>query len=724
MIDRLTIERIKESADIVDVVSEFVSLKRSGSNYKGLCPFHSDRNPSFYVSPSRGTCKCFTCGEGGDAVGFLMKHEQLSYPEALRWLAKRYNIEIQERELTDDQRKEQSEREGIFIVNKWTADYYHDILLNDVDGRAVGLQYFRQRGFRDDIVKRFQLGFATTDRYAMPRKAKEKGYSLEYLEKSGTCFKDNKGELVDRFSGRAIFPWIGVSGNVVAFGGRVLDARTKGVNQKYVNSPDSPIYHKDHELYGIFQAKRAIGKEDCVYMVEGYTDVISMHQCGIENVVANSGTALSVHQIRLLHRFTSNIVLLYDGDDAGIHAALRGTDILLADGMNVKVLLFPDGDDPDSFAKKHNAEDFRKYIAEHQTDFIEFKTRVLLQGVTDPVKRSEAINSIVKSVSMIPDPIMRATYIKDCSSRLGINEHTLITTMNNHIRDYRDEKRKEEERERNQSQQQAFKQDYRSTGQQPGQPPLTSQQAKYDDMPPPDAFLPPEAFGEPSAPVGPSANAPVNQTTNVPGTSATTIGASSSVVSVDLSRGSSSQPVQNKPNTKAMDVQTMLLQAIVLYGERIIFENVELEDGSVRNINVAQYVHLDFAADELSFRNPVYNQMLLEAVEHSDDEGFKAENYFRMHHDYNISSLAVSVVIEQVPLMKSFEIKYDMSALREHIIHIVNDFRWEYVNERIAAVRTEMALNSFDKDKYLSLIAEFQNLQKIRVEFARRTGRN
>lgn len=723
MIDRLTIERIKESADIVDVVSEFVSLKRSGSNYKGLCPFHSDRNPSFYVSPSRGTCKCFTCGEGGDAVGFLMKHEQLSYPEALRWLAKRYNIEIQERELTDDQRKEQSEREGIFIVNKWTADYYHDILLNDVDGRAVGLQYFRQRGFRDDIVKRFQLGFATTDRYAMPRTAKEKGYSLEYLEKSGTCFKDNKGELVDRFSGRAIFPWIGVSGNVVAFGGRVLDARTKGVNQKYVNSPDSPIYHKDHELYGIFQAKRAIGKEDCVYMVEGYTDVISMHQCGIENVVANSGTALSVHQIRLLHRFTSNIVLLYDGDDAGIHAALRGTDMLLADGMNVKVLLFPDGDDPDSFAKKHNAEDFRKYIAEHQTDFIEFKTRVLLQGVTDPVKRSEAINSIVKSVSMIPDPIMRATYIKDCSSRLGINEHTLITTMNNHIRDYRDEKRKEEERERNQSQQQVIRQDYHSTGQQPGQP----------SVPPPDAFLPPEAFGEPSAPIENTTNAPGAPSVNgygAPTTNGSGVSSSNTPIvttsSADMSAGRtpSPQPVEKKPNAKAMDVQTMLLQAIVLFGERIIFENVELEDGTVRNINVAQYVHLDFAADELSFRNPVYNQMLTEAVEHSDDEGFKAETYFRMHHDYNISSLAVNVVIEQVPLMKSFEIKYDMSALREHIIHIVNDFRWEYVNERIAAVRTEMALNSSDKEKYLSLIAEFQNLQKLRVDFARRTGRN
>ena len=446
MIDRLTIERIKEAADIVDVVSEFVSLKRSGSNYKGLCPFHNDRTPSFYVSPTRGTCHCFTCGEGGDSVGFLMKHEQLTYPEALRWLANRYGIEIEEKQLTDEQRKQQTEREGMFIVNNWAADYYTDILHNDVDGRAVGMQYFRQRGFRDDIINKFRLGFSPADRYAMPRKAKEKGYNLNFLEQTGLCYKDNKGELVDRFSGRAMFPWISVSGNVVAFGGRVLDQRTKGVNQKYVNSPDSPIYHKDHELYGIYQAKKAIGKEDFVFMVEGYTDVISMHQCGIENVVANSGTALSVHQIHLLHRFTSNIVLLYDGDDAGIHAALRGTDMLLAEGMNVKVLLLPDGDDPDSFARKHTADDFRKYVEEHQTDFIEFKTRVLLQGVTDPIKRSEAINSIVKSVSMITDPIVRATYIKECSSRLGLNEQLLLTTMNNFIRAYREEKRKEEER--------------------------------------------------------------------------------------------------------------------------------------------------------------------------------------------------------------------------------------------------------------------------------------
>ena len=447
-IDRLTIERIKEAADIVDVVSEFVTLKRAGSKYKGLCPFHNDSNPSFYVTPSLGICHCFTCGEGGDSVGFIMKHEQMSYVEALRWLANRYGIEIKETELTDEQRREKTEREAMFVVNNWAAEYYSDILYNDVDGRAVGLQYFRQRGFRDDIIKKFRLGFSPADKHAMPKTAKEKGYNLEIMEKASLCYKDSKGEMVDRFSGRAMFPWIGVSGNVVAFGGRVLDSRTKGVSQKYVNSSESPIYKKERELYGLFQAKKAIGAEDCVYMVEGYTDVISMHQCGIENVVANSGTALSKHQIHLLHRFTSNIVLLYDGDAAGIKAALRGTDMLLSEGMNVKVLLLPDGDDPDSFARKHNADYFKQYVEEHKTDFIEFKTRVLMEGQTDPIKRSEAINSIVKSVSVISDPIVRATYIKDCSVRLGINEQTLIVQMNNFIRANREEKRKEEERER------------------------------------------------------------------------------------------------------------------------------------------------------------------------------------------------------------------------------------------------------------------------------------
>lgn len=455
MIDRPTIAKIMDATKIEEVVSEFVTLKKRGINYVGLCPFHNDSNPSFSVSPTRGICHCFTCGKGGNAINFLMELEQMTYPDALRWLAKKYKIEIQERELTNEEKQRESERESMFIVNDWAAKYFQDILLHDVDGIAIGMAYFRGRGFRDDIIRKFQLGFALPKRTALAEAAKAAGYNPKYLVDTGLCFKVDKDEagnksgedkVLDRFSGRAIFPWFSVSGKVVAFGGRVLDSRTKGISQKYVNSPDSVIYHKDRELYGLYQAKKAIAKEDCVFMVEGYTDVISMHQCGIENVVANSGTALSVHQIRLLHRFTSNIVLLYDGDNAGIHAALRGTDMLLEEEMNVKVLFLPDGNDPDSFARSHSAEDFRRYIQENQTDFIQFKTDILLRGVTDPVKRSQAINSIVESISKIKNQITRASYITDCSHRLGVNEAIIVNALNNFVRNGMSEQVKAERR--------------------------------------------------------------------------------------------------------------------------------------------------------------------------------------------------------------------------------------------------------------------------------------
>ena len=438
MIDRLTVEKIKDAANIVDVVSEFVSLRRSGANYKGLCPFHNERTPSFFVSPSRGICHCFSCGRGGTPINFIMEHEQMTYVEALRWLARKYNIEIKERELTDKERQEQSERDSMFIVNEWAADYFKQILLESEGGNSIGLQYFRSRGFRDDIISKFHLGYDVQDRHQLAREAQAKGYQLDFLLKTGICYKNDRSEYIDRYSGRVIFPWLSVSGKIVGFGGRLLDSRTKGVAQKYVNSPDSEIYHKDQLLYGIYQAKKAISREDRVYMVEGYTDVISMHQCGIENVVANSGTALSVHQIRMLHRFTSNITLLYDGDAAGIHAALRGTDMILAEGMNIKVLVLPDGDDPDSFARKHSSADFKQYIEDHQVDFIQFKTNLMLNGVTDPAKRSEAINSIVQSIAVVPNQILRDTYIHDCAQRLNIAESTLINTMNKLIREAQD----------------------------------------------------------------------------------------------------------------------------------------------------------------------------------------------------------------------------------------------------------------------------------------------
>ena len=465
MIDRLTVEKIKDAANIVDVVSEFVTLKKSGANYKGLCPFHNEKTPSFMVSPARGTCHCFGCGKGGNAISFIMEHEQMTYPEALRWLAKKYNIEIQERELSAEEKAEQTARESMFIINEWTASYFEKLLHEHPDGQAIGLQYFRSRGFRDDIIKKFRLGFDINDRFALAATATKEKYNPEYLLKVGLCYKNDHGELIDRFAGRVMFPWVGVSGKIVAFGGRKLDAATKGVQQKYVNSPDSEIYHKDRELYGIYQGKKAIAKEDCVYMVEGYTDVLSLHQCGIENVVANSGTALSIHQIHTLHRFTSNIVLLYDGDAAGIHAAMRGTDMLLSEGMNLKVLLLPDNDYPDSFARKHTADEFRAYIKEHQTDFIEFKTKLLLQNETDPQKRADGIGSIVNSISLIPNQILRDTYIHTCAQRLLISENTLINQMNKYIRD---------RKEAGKTTQQAEPQQTESPTPQPQQPTLQS----------------------------------------------------------------------------------------------------------------------------------------------------------------------------------------------------------------------------------------------------------
>ena len=656
MIDRATVDRIIDAANIVDVVSEFVTLKKSGANYKGLCPFHNERTPSFYVSPARNICKCFSCGQGGTPVGFLMAHEQMTYPEALRWLAKKYNIEIQERELSNEEKEAESKRESMFIVNEWAANYFEDLLHNNVDGIAIGMQYFRSRGIRDDIIRKFRLGYDLSDRYALPKEAQRKGYQSEFLLSTGLCYsKDNRvnegieeredttpaqGTLVDRFAGRVIFPWLSISGKVVAFGGRKLDQATKGVQQKYVNSPDSEIYHKEQNLYGIYQAKKAIAKENCVYMVEGYTDVISMHQCGIENVVANSGTALSNHQIRMLHRFTQNIVLLYDGDEAGIHAALRGTDMLLSEGMNVKVLLFPDGDDPDSFARKHTADDFRRYIEEHQTDFIQFKSDVLLKGVTDPIKRSEAINSIIKSISVITDQITRATYITDCSHRLGINEATLIATMNRMIRGEKEQKEK-------------------ATSNQPSTP--TNPQS-------PTVNSHPSTFNSP---------------------------ASSSV-------------------------EDLLIRMVIRNGERIVYRNVETEEGDTIDLNVAQYIQLDLKADGLTFRNPLYNQVLEEAVAHSGDGGFVASEFFSRHHDIKVSALAAEMLLDPVQLTKSLQLKEEEETLRQEVEHLVLDFRMDYVNAHIQELRQQIAAN--DPERLPQQMEELKTMMELRNLMAKKLG--
>lgn len=430
MIDQATIDRIIDAAQIVDVVSEYVTLKRRGINYVGLCPFHEDRTPSFYVSPSKNICKCFACGEGGTAVHFIMKHEQLSYFDALRYLAKKYNIEIQERELTEEQKQAYNERESLFILNDYARTYFVNTLHEHIEGKSVGLSYFKERGFRDDIVRKFQLGYSLEQRDAFTQEALRTGYKEDYLVKTGLTIKsESNGSLIDRFRGRVMFPVHTLSGKVVAFGGRILKkAENTG---KYVNSPESEIYHKGNELYGIYFAKQSITKADCCYLVEGYTDVISMHQAGIENVVASSGTALTHGQIRLIHRFTEHVTILYDGDAAGIKAALRGIDLLLEEGMKIKVVLLPDGEDPDSFARKQNAESLTQYIKEHEVDFIRFKTQLLLdEAGNDPIKRATLISDIVSSISVIPDNIIRSVYIKDCSILLDIDERILIEEVN------------------------------------------------------------------------------------------------------------------------------------------------------------------------------------------------------------------------------------------------------------------------------------------------------
>ena len=649
MIDKPTIARIMDSTKIEEVVSEFVTLKKRGINYIGLCPFHNDSHPSFSVSPTRGICHCFTCGKGGNAVNFLMELEQMSYPDALRWLAKKYNIEIQEREMTNEEKQRESERESMYIVNDWAAKYFQDILQNDVDGRAIGMQYFRSRGFRDDIIRKFQLGFALPQRTALFDEAVKKGYNPKYLTATGLCFKVDKDEAgnksgqdqyLDRFSGRAIFPWTSVSGKIVAFGGRVLDTRTKGVNQKYVNSPDSEIYHKERELYGLYQAKKAIAKEDCVYMVEGYTDVISMHQCGIENVVANSGTALSIHQIRLLHRFTSNIVLLYDGDAAGVHAALRGTDMLLEEEMNVKVLLLPDGNDPDSFARNHTAEDFRKYIEDHQVDFIQFKTDISLNGVTDPVKRSQAINSIVESISKIKNQITRASYITDCAHRLGVNEAIIVNALNNFVRNGMSEQVKAERRA---------------------------------------AGLREPVAGTPQ----PGLQQPV--------------------------RGTS-------PLDKLLEVEDLLVKLIIHYGDKII--TVKDVDENEVQLPVAQYISLDMGGDGFKFHKDLYNQILQEALDHLDDEGFVAETYFSAHSNPEISRIAGMPLGEQEIATASLQLKLSPEKLRQYVFKDLLSFRTHYIAQRIIEVQQEFAKNPTNRE----LLQEFVKLKQMNALVASQTN--
>jgi DNA primase len=429
MIDQPTIDRITEAAQIQDVVSDFVTLKKRGVNLLGLCPFHNEKTPSFTVSPAKGIFKCFGCGKGGNAVHFIMEHEQIPYYEALKYLARKYNIEVQERELSAEEMAVRNDRESMLLVNDFAQKHFTTTLYNQTDGQSIGLSYFHERGFRDDMIRKFQLGYSPDQRDAFTQAAIKAGYNKEYLIKTGLTLENENGQLSDRFRGRVMFPVHSLSGKVVAFGGRIMKKDDKLA--KYVNSPESEIYHKSNELYGIYFAKQAIVKQDRCLLVEGYTDVISMHQSGIENVVASSGTSLTPGQIRLIHRFTENVTIIYDGDPAGIKASIRGIDLLLEEGLNIKVLLLPDGDDPDSFARKNNASDLMDYIQKNSSDFIRFKTNLLLADAgNDPVKRAGLVLDIVQSIAIIPNLAIRSEYVKECSTLLNVDEQMLYYEIN------------------------------------------------------------------------------------------------------------------------------------------------------------------------------------------------------------------------------------------------------------------------------------------------------
>ncbi len=668
MIDRITTDKIMEAAQIVDVVSDFVTLKKAGANYKGLCPFHDDRTPSFMVSPAKNYCKCFACGKGGNPVGFIMEHEQLSYPEALRYLAKKYGIQIEERELTAEERVAQSERESMFILNEWALKWFQQQMHETQDGRAIGLAYFRERGFRDDIIRKFQLGYSPRSRDVMTQSAIREGYREQFLLSTGLSLKRDDDTLADRFRGRVMFPWHTVGGKVVGFGGRVLDAATKGVTVKYQNSPESAIYSKRRELYGLYQAKQAIVKMGQVYMVEGYTDVISMHQCGIENVVANSGTALTNEQIHLLHRFTDNITLLYDGDEAGIHAAQRGTDMLLAAGMNVKILLLPDGDDPDSFARKHDATAFREYVEQHRVDFLRFKTGILLeQSKDDPRKMSQMVAEIVTSIACIPDEITRSLYVRETAQTMRMDEGMIHRAVLERI-----SKNREEEYKRRNS-------------------PQTQRQAAEEQ----------EAAGQTLQAESAQEKAETKDT--------------------DAQRPKHYAPVQGNN----VGVELMLAQLIVRYGEQVICE-AEDEEGNNVPLTVAEFIFLSLSQDGLTLTHPTAQVILDHAMVHIHDDGFIAEKYFLSHPDQQLSQAAFQLYLDKEELSqyhnRSRQAVTDGNRLLELTTHVLADMKLAIVRQQIRSLMADIKNPATSKERGLQLLAKFKELKDIESRLAKGCG--
>lgn len=697
MIDQPTIDRILDAANIVDVVSEFVTLRKRGVNYVGLCPFHDDKSPSFYVSPAKNICKCFACGEGGTAVHFIMKHEQIGYFDALRFLAKKYNIEIAERELSDEEKRVRSDRESMFIVNAWAQQYFSQMLHEHVEGKTVGMRYFIERGFREDTIRKFQLGYSLDQRDALYQQALRKGYKKEYLEKTGLVIAYENGNVNDRFRGRVIFPVHSLSGKVVAFGGRVLKKDEK--TAKYVNSPESPIYHKSNELYGIYFAKQAIVKADRCYLVEGYTDVISMHQSGVENVVASSGTALTHGQIRLIHRFTNNITVLYDGDAAGIKAAIRGIDLLLDEGMNVKVVLLPDGEDPDSFARSHSATEFTEFIRQHETDFIRFKTKLLLADAgNDPVKRAALIGDIIRTIAIVPDDITRTIYIRECSAMMEIDEQVVLNQVNKQRLSKNEQKSSVPVT--NRSTTEILPPDYsiaEPSGQMQEVPVATAE--PVSDQLPPDFPPPPEEE----------------------------FSGSNEIPEIPPSAPEEETLVMTRQRSPYEAFEIALLRYVVRYGERVLYDYVDEETKERIVMRVAEFIRDDLERDDLSFYTPIFKQMLDEAANRCGEETFIAHRYFLSHPDPLVSRVAANLMSEKYQLSKYHfkfrEVEQEEDKLDQLVVRDLFAFKEAYIMRQLKEKQEQLKqLSSADPEQIMTVMKEIAQLNEIKKVLSKELG--
>jgi len=660
MIDRATIDRIYAAANIVDIVSDYVTLKKKGMNYQACCPFHNEKTPSFVVSPSKGVFKCFGCGKGGNAVTFVMEQENVSYPEALKMVAKRYGIQVEEREQTEEDVRRNNDRESMFALNGWASEYFSKYLTGNPEGKSIGYSYFSQkRGFTDATIRKFGLGFCSASGDAMVEAALSAGYKQEYLLSTGLAFKrENDGRLRDRFRDRVIFPVHNISGRVVAFGGRTL--RTDKSVAKYQNSPESEIYSKKRELYGLYFAKKAIQQLDFAIMVEGYTDVISMHQAGVENVVSSSGTSLTVEQIQLLHRFTRNITVIYDGDSAGIKASLRGIDLILKEGMNVRVVLLPEPEDPDSFARSHTAEQVQQYIRENEEDFLTFKAKLMLsEAGQDPIKRSEVINDMVRSIVQIPDSIQRSVFIKECARIMDVDENVLVSEVARKRAMAMGDRESEEFIRRQQSQ-------------------IRRQQSAVPEIP--------------SAVASASKN---------------------------LSAGSS-------PDALEYELVKYLLKS----GHK----NFELQEGrNIVEINIAEEIFRNLDADQITFSDPVYAEILATYRQLWQESGVGVEisvQHFINHINPDGCNKTVEIltsddnyVASELWRKKDVHIESESEILSVGVPKAIMLYRSKVVERMIAAIHSRLGDDTLSDEQQGEMVMQLDRLNQVKLAIAKEIQR-